>query len=303
MFFDIAFSINWIFYLVLFVVSQIVFLQTFKHVAKSSKSIGALTVLVQLISVGACLILIPLDAWRWPSGSDWWMWVLLGASFVLFAVNDRLDATTRKNLDITVDTMMHQSYRILFFPLFLLMATICWGFTPTFWWSAIIGGTIIVIANMFLIYERGTFHFNKYVLLKMVSVVFFTFAFTFQIFAVSSFNVPFFGILSFGIPALILLSMRQATPKTVVQEIKRKQWQLIIICGIAQAIFMISILILMNRNFDSDNMQVNAITAIYVLLNVVFAYIFLRERSSLVKKSIIACVIVACMVLIALQPF
>jgi len=300
---SLMFDINWLVYLVLFVVSQIVFLQTFKVIARNSKSIGALTVLVELVSVGACLILIPFDAWRWPTGSEWWMWVLLGVSFVLYAVNDRLDATTRKNLDITVDTMMHQSYRILFFPLFLLMATICWGFTPKFWWSAIIGGTIIVIANMFLIYERGTFRFNKFVLLKMLSVLFFTFAFTFQIFAVSSFNVPFFGIMSFGIPALILLSMRQATPKSVVEEVRRKEWGLILICGVAQAVFMISILILMSKNFGADKVQVNAISAVYVLLNVVFAYIFLRERSNLVRKSVIACVIVACMVLIAVQPF
>jgi uncharacterized membrane protein len=292
---------SWIFYIVLCIVSQIVFLQTFKYVAKDTKSIGALTVIVQIIGAAFVILLSPFLAWTWPSGDNWWMWLLLAISFILYAVNDRLDATTRKHLDITVDTMLHQTYRILFFPLLIVFGVLVGTFSPnSISWASLVGGIIIVIANMFLIFEKGKFRFNRYVLLKMVSVVFFTFAFTMQIFSVGGFNIAFFSFLSLGVPAVLLLSARQATPKSLYTEIKRKQWGLITVCGIAQGLQVFSIYMAMEFG---DRMQVNATFAVYVLLNVVFAYIFLKERGGLVRKSIAAAVIVASMIMIALRPF
>lgn len=300
---------SWIFYICLFIVAQIAFLQTFKYITKQSKSIGALTVLIQIISAltASMLILLlwpfsdstPSLGWRWPSGSEWWMWVSLGLSFILFAINDRLDATTRKNLDITVDTMLHQAYRILFLPL-LIIAFALIGWANPFSWSTLVGGIIIVCANMFLILEKGKFQFSKYIVVKLISVIFFAVALVSQIIAVSGFNLPFLVMLSFGVPALFLISIRQATPKTIYQEIKRPQWWIILICGITQAIMCLSLYAL---NEFSNRMEINAISAVYVLLNVIFAYIFLKERKNLWKKSLAAVVIVACLVLIALKPF
>lgn len=302
---------SWIFYVCLFVISQIVFLQTFKYVTKQSKSIGALTVLIQIISAVTAalmiLLLLPFSSkepsfgWKWPSGSDAWLpWLLLCISFIMFAVNDRLDATARKNMDITVDTMLHQSYRILFLPMLILVLG------ATFAWASFIGGLVIILMNMWLIFDKGKFQFNKYVLLKLVSVLFFTAAMTLQLKSLGDgdFNLPFFVVMSFGVPALVLSGFKQATPKTLYQEVKRKEWWIFLICGAAQALMTFSMYMYMMLGWRTgDAFNAHALSAVYVILNVIFAYIFLKERSNLVKKSIAAVVIVACLVLIALKPF
>jgi len=297
---------SWIFYVVIFIVAQIVFLQTFKYITKDSKSIGALTVLIQIISAVTAAILIPLllplsasvpsFGWRWP-GDAWLPWLLLGISFVLFAVNDRLDATTRKNMDITVDTMLHQVYRLLFFPMLILIIGV------PFRWPALVGGIIIVLVNMWLAFDKNKFKFSKYVWIKLLSVVFFAAALTVQLVSLDSgdFNLPFFTVLSFGVPALILAGAKQATPFKLVKEIKRKDWWIVVICGVAQTLFCLCLYVFLTLD-PAESINANAISAVYVLLNVVFAYIFLKERNKLLKKSIAAIIIVVTVVMIITAP-
>jgi drug/metabolite transporter (DMT)-like permease len=277
------------------VISQIAFLQIFKHVAKTTTSIGALTVVIQVIGAASVIIFAPFYKWTWPSGGDWWMWLLLGISFILFAVNDRFDATTRKNLDITVDTMLHQVYRILFFPMLILF--IPWG---GFNWASLIGGVVIVVMNMLLVAPKGGFRFDRYVWLKLLSVVFFTVALTMQLRAVGGFNIAFFSFLSLIVPAIFLMSIRQATPKTIYRETARKGCGLILLCGIMQGLAVWS---WFGALTYGDSVRVHAITAVYVLINVAVAWIFLRERKRLLLKVACAVVIVGCLVLIALKPF
>jgi len=239
---------------------------------------------------------VPSFGWAWP-GKAWLPWVLLGISFVLFAVNDRLDATTRKNMDITVDTMLHQVYRILFFPMLILIVG------APFRWPALLGGVIIVLVNMWLVFDKEKFKFNKFVWIKLLSVVFFAAALTTQLWSLDSgdFNIPFFTVLSFGIPALMLAGVKQATPFSVVKEMRRKEWWVILICGVSQALFCLCLYVFLTLD-RAASINANAISAVYVLLNVVFAYIFLKERSKLLKKSVAAVIIVLAVVMIVTSP-
>jgi len=300
---------SWIFYVILFVITQIIFLQTFKYVTKNSKSIGALTVLIQLISAVSILALLPFFKWTLPSKSDWWMWALLVASFIFFAINDRLDATTRKHLDISVDAMLHQTYRLLFLPLMVLLY---WS-AGQFAWSILVGSIIIILMNMLLLYEKGKFRFSKYVVLKIISAAIFAFALSSQLRAtvrgatMSGFAIPFVVFLSFLVPALLLAGAKQATPFTVVKEIRRKEWWVLLICGVAQGLMSLALYMALDLawQWDKTNGMVyaNAIMAVYVLLNAVFAFIFFKERKNILIKIIAAVVIVGCIVMIAFRPF
>ena len=300
---------SWIFYVCLFIVTQIVFLQTFKYVVKNSKSVGALTVLIQVISAISMLLLLPFFEWTLPSSADWWMWVLLGASFIFFAINDRLDATTRKHLDVSVDAMLHQTYRLLFLP---LMVILYWS-AGQFAWSILVGSIIIVFMNMLLLYDKGKFKFNKYVVLKLISASIFAFALSSQLRAtvrgatMSGFAIPFVVFLSFLVPALLLAGVKQATPYTVVKEFRRREWWVMLICGVAQGLMTFALYMSLDLawQWDKTNGMVyaNAIMGVYVLLNAVFAFIFFKERKNLLTKTIAAAAIVGCIVLIAFRPF
>ena len=291
---------SWIFWTALWVIAQLTFLQTFK--AASRKTTGAAHLIVACQIIGAVFILAfsPFLDWIWPSSVETvLLWGLLAGSFVLFAVSDRISASTRKNLDISTDSMIHQTYRLLFFPTVILV--LGWSFS----WSTLVGALGIVLANMVLLFEKGKFQFNKWVWLKLIGCVFFTAACVMQIRAAADFNIAFFAFLSLIVPAVILLASRQTTPKAVVNELRSSNWWLIALCGIALSLEIFIFTGINGGHFFPGKYfaQANAIFAIYVLLNVIFAYIFLKERKHLVKKSIAAAVIVACLIIIALKPF
>lgn len=280
---------EWLIWVFAFIISQIAFLQLFKKISKDTKSIGALTVTIQIIAALSIVILSPLFEWTWPD--NWVVWVLFGISLALFAVNDRLDATTRKNLDISVDTMIQQIYRLFFFTSGIIFLS------RSFTWLKLLGGVLIVLANMLVVFEKGKFKFNRYILLKLLSTLFLTAALTVQANVSQEFNLPFFVFLSFIVPAIILVAARQATPKTVLAEMKRKDWWLVLLCGISQGLQAFTWLRALQ--FRNNFVEVASITAVYVILNVFFAFIFLRERSNLAKKLIAAAIIVFSIVLIA----
>ena len=284
----------------MWIFAQLCFLQFFKAASRNTTGAGHLIVAVQIIGALFILTLSPLLPWVWPHSSETiLLWSLLAGSFVLFAISDRLSASTRKNLDISTDSMIHQTYRLLFFPTVILV--LGWSFS----WSTLVGAFGIVIANMVLLFEKGAFKLNKWVLLKLLGCVFFTAACVMQIRAAADFNIAFFAFLSAVIPAIILLVSGQTTPRAVINELRRPKWWLIVLCGIAFSLEIFLFSGINGAHFISGKYfaQANAVFAGYVLLNVVFAYLFLKERNNLVKKIIAAAVIVACLVLIALKPF
>lgn len=291
---------SWIFWTILWICAQLTFLQTFKAASRKTTGAGHLIVAVEIIGAVAIMALSPFVKWIWPSSSDAvLLWVLLAGSFVLFAVSDRISASTRKNLDISTDSMLHQTYRLLFFPIVYLV--LGW----TFNWSTLVGAFGIVIANMVLLFDKGKFQFNKWIWLKLLGCVFFTAAIVMQIRAAADFNIAFFAFLSLMIPAIILIVSRQTTPKALINEVRQQKWWLIVICGIALAMEVFLFAGINGAHFfpRKYNPQANAMFAAYVLLNVIFAFLFLKERKHLVAKSIAAVAIVACLVIIALKPF
>jgi uncharacterized membrane protein len=94
--------------------------------------------------------------------------------------------------------------------------------------------------------------------------------------------------------------VRQATPKTLLQEVRRKDWYYLVICGIAQGLAAFAFLRALQ--FRDYFVEVTSITAAHVLLNVFVAYTFLRERGNLLRKLIAAAIIVAAIVIITLPP-
>ncbi|MCL2229205.1 MAG: EamA family transporter [Firmicutes bacterium] len=211
---------------------------------------------------------------------------------VFYAINDRIDATTRKHLDITTDTMLHQAYRFTF--LITGIVFLSRSFVPL----RLVGGIIIIFACMLLVYDKKKFHFNKYVWLKLLNTLIFTAALTIDMYNSPQFNLPFFVFISFSVPAVYLMIARQATPKTLYAEIKRPEWWVILICGIAQALAAFAFL--RGLQFRDYFVEFTSFTALHVLLNVFFAYFILKERNNLPQKIIASVIIVGMIIMIAM---
>jgi drug/metabolite transporter (DMT)-like permease len=285
-----VFYFVWAVWTIIFVVAQVAFLQLFKFATRNSRDLGNLTVAVQLITAVSILIFIPFFPWLFPF--DFWNWFLLVVSFLFYAINDRLDATTRKNLDISVDTMLHQTYRIFFLAFGILFLQ------RPFVWLKLMGALIIVAANLLLFFERGKFRFNKYVWLKILSSFIFAAAFAIDNYHSMSFNLPFFVFLSFICPAVYLMLARQATPRGIMREIRRREWWAIVVAGIVQGIMTLAIL--RAYQFHDKLIEVAVVSSVFVILNVFAAVLFLGERRGLVRKFAAGAIIVGSIVFVIL---
>ena len=287
----------WPVFAVLYIFTYIAFLQLFKVATKNTTNIGALAVVVNIIAAVSILVLSPFFDWKWEA--DWLTWFLLALAFTLYAVNDFLDAVSRKNLEITTDVTIHQTYRIWFFILLIFLLS------NPFSWIKFLGGIIIVAVNMFLFYDKDKFKFNKFVVLKFISAAIFAVALSLEVRSAAHFNVPFLMFMSFGVSAIYMaagiLITKRATPKSFIKEIARRQWWIILLCGLLVGLS--GFAFVYGQTLARENgkgIEFTSVTAAYVVLNVFFAYFFLKERSDLFKKIIAACIIICSIAIIAL---
>jgi len=277
---------SWITYTVAFIFLQVAFLQLFKLATRKSKDIGALTVCVQVFAALFALTLSPFFDWTWPT--DWLVWLLLGLAWICYAGADRLNATARKELEISVENLIHQVWR----PFFFFTGIVFLG--RTFTWLRLLGGVIIVLANMSLFFQKGKFRIGKYEIVKLIAMLCFTAAMTLDVHNSGYFNLGFYMFMSFFAPAVILFVIGQAKPNKVWQELKEGNTLAIIFCALCNGVGAVAILMAYQFEF----FLAASISSVTVILNVFFAYVFLKERSNLARKLIAAAVILGGLVLV-----
>ena len=97
---------TWQFSLLMYYIFNVIFFQFYKLSVKNVKKDGAATIIFQVIAGFSILLLIPFFAWQLPNAIS--IILLLIAACVFYAVNDRLQTTVRKNLEVSVFSILSQ---------------------------------------------------------------------------------------------------------------------------------------------------------------------------------------------------
>jgi drug/metabolite transporter (DMT)-like permease len=280
--------------LILFIVTYTIFSLGMKISATKQEDDTAFTVATEFIAGVGCLAFTPLFAVVWST--DWRVWVLFAISGVfLYTAVDRLHTTARKHLDITTDNIIGELQTGL---MVIVGLTI---FREQFRWSNILGAIIIVTSNLFLLLEKpkitGKRKQTKYILLRLLSVICFTTAITIDIDINQNFNPPLYYAMSFFLSAVSLTAIFRISPKRVSKIFTRQNWIMTTIAGLswgATCVFSI-----MTYN-NADASVVTPLMASTLIINSLFAYIFLQERKNIVKKIISAVGVIIGILLISL---
>jgi len=146
---------TWQFNVVGYLVSVVVFFQFYKLAVRNAQKDGAATVLLQTIASIAILFLVPFLPIKFPQ--DLRVYLLLTEACVFYALNDRLNTTSRKHIEVSVFSIINQLSNVF---LILIGLTI---FRETFVITKLIGATLILFGNVFLFYKRGKLELNKYI--------------------------------------------------------------------------------------------------------------------------------------------
>ncbi|HOZ03002.1 MAG TPA: EamA family transporter [Candidatus Woesebacteria bacterium] len=273
---------TWQLNFVIYLVSVVSFFQFYKLAVSKTKNDGAATVTLQLLGAVSSIIFIPFFALNFPSEMKWYL-LLLGAC-LFYATSDRLQTTARKHLQVSVVTIINQLQTV-----FLII----YGWTifhDEFSFSKLIGALLIISANLLLNLKENRLQINKYVGLAVIATFVFSIALSVDIGISSQFNLPIYVLITLALPALIISFAEKVTLQNISQELSSSTRKYYLLTGISWALTIIFAL----RSFQLGEVTtIVPLQATSVMLNVIVAYIFLKERSEIEKKLFAALMVMA----------
>jgi drug/metabolite transporter (DMT)-like permease len=272
---------NWQFNLVIYLISVVTFFQFYKLAVKHAKHDGAATILLQIIASISALFLLPLLPFEFPT--DFKVYLLLLAGCVFYSLNDRLQTTARKNLEVSVISIVNQLSTV-----FLIIIGLT-AFKEQFLLSKMFGAVLILLGNVLLFYKKGKIELNKYVWLAVLTTLVFAIAISIDIGISQQFNLPFYIMLTLLLPSLMIFFAEKIKLSEIVQEYETGNKKHYLITGISWTLAIFFSL----RSFQFGRVTtIVPLQATSVLLNVIIAYFFLGERKDKFKKLISALLIV-----------
>jgi drug/metabolite transporter (DMT)-like permease len=271
---------SWQFNVVGYLLSGVIFFQFYKLAVKESKNDNSATILLQIIAGLSILLFIPLFPLQLPTNLKFYIFLFLASVF--YALNDRLQVTARKHLQVSVYSILNM-LKTFFLVLFGLLF-----FGEDFLVIKILGALLILSGNVFLFYKKGSFKLNKYAILSILAALVFAIAISIDIGISSSFNLPFYISLTLLIPAIILFFFGKQNFYNIYIEYNSASKKYYFITGFFWGL---TILFSLRSYQLSDITKIAPVLAVSVLLNVIVAYIFHKEKQNFFKK-IIASILV-----------
>lgn len=272
--------------LIAYLVSIVLFFQFNRQAVKHAKDNAAATIILQTIAMLSVLLLVPFFPISFPAKTS--LYGLLIVASIFYAFNDRLQTPIRKNLEVSLFTIINQLvYVFLFFYGVLI-------FNEGFSIQKLLGVLMIVLANVVVLYKRGTFSLNRYVLMALAAAFALATAVSIDVGVSKDFNLPIYIAMTLFIPVLFIATTEKVKPSRVIQEYKSSNMKPYLIAGFFWALTIF---------FSLHAFQLGKVTTIVplqsvsVILNVLVAYLFFKERDQIPKKVVAAIMVIIGVVL------
>lgn len=276
---------TWQFNLLMYYIFVILYFQFYKLSVKNAKKDGAATIILQLLAGVSILAVAPLFTINFPVALG--TYLLLGAACIFYAINDRLQTTVRKHLEVSAFSVLSQLGTV-----FLLI----YGFTlfsEPLVLNKVFGAILILGANIWLFYKpkvkRELTHEFKYFILGSIALLAFATAISIDIGISKDFNLPIYISITLLVPAIMVSASEKIKLSVVKGEWRQGNKGHYLITGISWGLTILFSL----RAFQLGEVStIVPLQAAAIMLNVMTAYIFQNERKDLLKKVISAVIVV-----------
>ena len=277
---------NWLFWVVIYLVSAVVFAQTFKIANRKMKSAGSLTILLEFFTSLFAILFIPLFDMVFPPFESI---LILGIVVVIYALTDRLNIEARYGLDPSIFSMLKQLstvFLIILGFIFLKEELVL---------KKIIGSIIIIFANILLAFDKGKFKINKYFTMSVVSNFLFAIAMLINVNISDNFNLGIYTMCTVSVPALLIFIFEKHTIKELKKEFKRYNKKDFLISAFTWCVMLISSV----RAYQIGNVSVVApLLTLTAILNTIYEYFISKNKSKIYQKIIAAILIILGVILI-----
>lgn len=278
---------NWIFFVILYLVSSVIYNQCFKITTKTMKKDGAMMVLLNSMASFFCLLLIPL--FEWKMSNDPIVYMLLGVAIIFYTINDRLETTVMSGVEASTYTIICQLSTAFMILLGLVVLK------EPFVWSKILGSVLILASNVLVFYKKGEFKLNRYVVLGIFANLSYAVAMFIDVNNSDKLSLPLYVFSTLLIPAVLVFFMERIRLKDVKEEFENAKKLPMFATIITYGLFILTSI----RAYQLGEVTVVApLISLTVISNVIVGYFFLGEKDGLVKKIIASAIIILGVILI-----
>lgn len=273
---------TWQFNLLAYIVCAVLFNQFYKLAVHKCKHDGAATVVLQTIAGLTVLVLVPFFSITFPT--DWKVYFFLALACIFYAINDRVQTTVRKNMEVSLFAISNQLSSV-----FLIIFGLTF-FREPFSWPKIIGAGLILFANAILRFSHTKMEFNRYFWLAIFARLAFAIAVTIDVDISRHFNLPFYIMLTLIIPTLMIKTAEKIPAKEVIAEFVHGKKAFFLLTGFVWSL----LIVFMIRAYQLASFTlITPLSATTVLLNVLVSTAFFGERGHFLKKAAAAALVVA----------
>ncbi len=272
---------SWETWVIIYLVSALIFSQSFRVSKKQMKNVGKMTVLLEICTAFFALFFIPFFKLTLPT--DLAVYGTLFFVTIIYAATDRLNIEARYGLEPSTFSMLKQLstvFMILFGLLF---------FKEEFDFIKMVGAFLIVFANLLLAFEKGKFQFNKYFIISFISNFLFAIAMMINVNISDSFNLAFYTILTVSVPALFISLFGRYSFKSLKEEFNSYDKKYFLLSSFAWCLMLLSSV----RAYQLGNVTVVApLFALTSILNAIIEYFLNTDKNRFFQKLVAAFLII-----------
>ncbi|MBR5389150.1 EamA family transporter [Candidatus Saccharibacteria bacterium] len=174
------------------------------------KNAAAQTIGLQLVAGLSCLMFIPFFELRFPQNPL--VYLFLGLSCIFYALNNRMMANVRKNMEASVIGILQQSYTVLMtlagFVLFNEQVTL----------FKIFGIALIVGGNVLVFWQHKKMNKMRYVWIGLLAYACNVAAGLIDVGYSGEFNLPFYTAFLYFVPALFIFIGNRVHVADIIKE-------------------------------------------------------------------------------------
>ena len=278
---------SWKFWVMLYLVSAVVFAQAFKKANRNMKSAGALTILLEVFTAFFALFFIPFFDFTWPTDTSVYLTLLAVVS--IYAITDRLNIEARYGLDPSVFSMLKQLSTVFLIRLgfiFLKEQIVL---------KKIIGSVIIIFANVLLAFNKGKIKFNKYFIMSFVSNFLFAVAMLINVNISNYFNLAFYTILTVFTPSMLIFIFGKHSLKELKCEFNYYDKKYFLLASFCWCLMLIASV----RSYQLGNVTLIApLLTLTSILNTMYEYFVCKNKSKFIQKVIASILIIIGVIII-----
>ena len=278
---------NWKFWVILYLISAVIFAQAFKKSNRKMKNASLLTILLELFTAFFSIFFIPFFEFTLPSDIN--IYLILLVVVVIYAFTDRLNIEARYGLDPSVFSMLKQLSTV-----FLIILGFIFLKEPIIL-KKVICSIIIIFANILLAFDKGKFKINKYFIMSFISNFLFAVAMLINVNISSNFNIAFYTILTVFLPSILIFLSGRYKVKDLVNEFELYDKKYFLLSALTWCLMLIASV----KAYEvGDVILVAPLLTLTSILNTIYEFVICKNKNKLVQKIIASILILVGVIII-----